>query len=221
MLASAMDAPARPATPYLHRRRLLWLGMAAPLVAGGTIIAAMAAYPGFNNASQYLSALGGPLAAKPGIFNTGVLVSGLMAGVAGIGFGLALAALTRARIAAVLTALVFLLASAGLVIASLYPTPDPRHQMINLGLGIQIAPLLLLWGLWRRPDFRRLKVFLAAVFVIMAVLTVLTKHLLWPGLVNDANVGWWERGYAIVLCGWVGVAAFVLERRLLKEALAA
>jgi glucan biosynthesis protein C len=52
----------------------------------------------------------------------------------------------------------------------------------------------------------------------MAVLTVLTKHLLFPGLVNDANVGWWERGYASVLCGWVGVAAFVLERRLLLEA---
>ena len=48
----------------------------------------------------------------------------------------------------------------------------------------------------------------------MAVLTVLTKHLVLPTLVNDANVGWWERGYAIILVGWVGVAAFVLRRRL-------
>ena len=36
----------------------------------------------------------------------------------------------------------------------------------------------------------------------MAVLTVLTKHLLWPHLVNDDNVGWWERAYAIILVGY-------------------
>jgi glucan biosynthesis protein C len=48
----------------------------------------------------------------------------------------------------------------------------------------------------------------------MGVLTVLTKHVVWPNLVNDANVGWWERGYAIILVGWVGVAAFALQRRL-------
>jgi glucan biosynthesis protein C len=207
-----------PRPAYLRRRRLLWVGVAAPLVAGGTIVAAIAAYPGFNNANQYLSALGGPLAAKPAIFNVGVMAAGLMAGVAGIGFALALTALTRGRVVAVLTGLVFLLASAGLVMASLYPTPDPRHQMINLGLGIQIAPLLLIWGLARRRDFWRLRLFLAIVFIIMAVLTVLTKHLLWPGLVNDANVGWWERAFAVVLCGWVGIAAFILERRLLSEA---
>jgi glucan biosynthesis protein C len=118
----------------------------------------------------------------------------------------------------IFTAMVFVLASAGLVIASLYPTPDPRHQMVNLGLGIQIAPILLVWGLAGRRDMARLRVFLMVVFVIMAVLTILTKHLVFPGLVNDANVGWWERGYAAVLCGWVGVAAFVLERRLMLEA---
>jgi hypothetical protein len=50
------------------------------------------------------------------------------------------------------------------------------------------------------------------------VLTVLTKHLVLPTLVNDANVGWWERGYAIILVGWVGVAAFALQRRLRPEA---
>ena len=56
--------------------------------------------------------------------------------------------------------------------------------------------------------------FLLAVFLVMAVLTVLTKHLIFKGLVNDANVGWWERAFAVTLVGWVGVAAFLLERRL-------
>ena len=60
--------------------------------------------------------------------------------------------------------------------------------------------------------------FLAAVFVLMAVLTVITKHLVFPGTVNPQNVGWWERAFAIVLVGWVGVAAFLLERRLIALA---
>ena len=50
------------------------------------------------------------------------------------------------------------------------------------------------------------------------MLTVLTKHLIFQGLVNDDNVGWWERAFAIVLVGWTGVAAYALERRLLALA---
>jgi len=60
--------------------------------------------------------------------------------------------------------------------------------------------------------------FLVVTFVVMAILTVLTKHLVFPGTVNDANVGWWERLYAIVLVCWVGVAAWVLDRKLLSVA---
>ncbi|HZZ33470.1 MAG TPA: hypothetical protein VFE10_15930, partial [Phenylobacterium sp.] len=97
------------------------------------------------------------------------------------------------------------------------PWPDKRHLAINLALGIQLAPLLLLWGLWPRRDVRGLKWFLALAFLAMAVLTVLTKHLVLPSLVNDDNVGWWERGYAVILVGWVGVAAYLLERCLRLE----
>ena len=72
--------------------------------------------------------------------------------------------------------------------STLYPWPDPRHMVINLALGIQLAPVLLLWGLASRRDLPRLKIFLTAIFVIMACLTVVTKHMIFPGTVNDANV---------------------------------
>jgi hypothetical membrane protein len=198
-------------------RRLLAFGVAAPLVAFVSVGAAMAAYPGFDNSRQYLSELGGATAQAPLVFNAGVFAAGLMAAAAGVGFGLAVVALTGARIAGALIALAFGLASVGLTVSTLYPWPDPRHLIVNLGLGIQLAPLLLLAGLRRRDDLTGLKLFLAAVSVAMAVLTVLTKHLMFPALVNDANVGWWERAYAIVLVGWVGVAAAVLQRRLRLE----
>ncbi|MGZ6037209.1 MAG: DUF998 domain-containing protein [Phenylobacterium sp.] len=193
-------------------RLLLAGGVAAPLLALAATLAAMSAYPGFNPARQYLSELGGASAHHPLIFNAGVFLAGVMAALAGGGFGLAVIALTSARLAAALTAAVFVLAGAGLAQAAVYPWPDPRHLAINLALGIQLAPLLLLWGLRAHAGVARLKLFLVLVFVAMGVLTVLTKHLVLPGLVNDANVGWWERGYAIILVGWVGVAAFALQR---------
>lgn len=206
-----------------HRRRarlphrLLAFGVAAPAVALASVGIAMAASPGFDNSRQYLSELGGMSAHAPAIFNLGVFAAGLMAAMAGVGFGLAVSTLAEARIAGVLTALAFAVAGVGLVASALYPWPDPRHLAINLGLGIQLAPLLLLWGLRRRTDLPKLKLFLAAVSLLMAVLMVLTKHLVFQGMVNDANVGWWERAYAVVLVGWVGVAAVILRRRLQME----
>lgn len=140
-----------------------------------------------------------------------------MTGFAGPGFGLAVVILTRSVVSAILIGLLFVLAGTGLVVSSLYAWPDPRHMAINLGLGIQLAPAFLLFALRNEARFLRLKQFLFVVFVAMAVLTVVTKHLVFPGTVNDFNVGYWERAFAIVLVGWVGVAAHLLRRDLLDR----
>jgi hypothetical membrane protein len=214
-----LPTPNPPRPRFHRRRRLLRVGMGAPVLALAAVLAALAAYPHFNHARQYLSELGGPASHAPYIFNAGIFAAAIMAIAAGAGFGLAIDGLTSARIAAVATALVFLAAGGGLMVSSLYTWPDHRHYLAaTLCLGIQLGPLFLLWGFWRRPDLQRFKAFLIVAFIVMAVLTVLTKHLVWPSLVNDDNVGWWERSYAIVLVGWVGVAAFILERKLETEA---
>ena len=193
--------------------------MAAPVLALITTLTAVALFPGYDHATQFLSELGAGAARHPGMFNGGVAASGIGAGLAGIGFGLAIVALGGGRTPAALTAAAFVLAAIGLVVSSLYHWPDKRHLAINLGLGIQLGPLFLLWGLARAQGVSRLRWFLVMVFVLMAVLTVFTKHLVLPGTVNPQNVGWWERAFAIVLVGWVGVAAFLLERRLIALAL--
>ncbi len=195
-------------------RILLAVGVAAPIVAFVSVVIAAFAYANFDHARQYLSELGGATATYPLIFNMGVLIAGVMTGVAGVGFGLAIFILTRSPVSAVLVGLLFVLAAIGLVMSSLYVWPDPRHLAINLGLGIQLAPVFLIFALRGDAETRRLKGFLAVVFALMAVLTVLTKHLVFPGTVNDFNVGYWERAFAIVLVGWVGVAAWLLGRRL-------
>ncbi len=207
-----------PPVPFTGRRRLLMIGATAPLLVLIVFLVSVAAYPGFDHASQYLSELGGADARYPQIFNVGVFISGVMAALTGIGIGWALMALTGARITGLMTAAAFLMAGYGLSASSLYPWPDPRHMVISLGLGIQIAPLLILWGLRERRDVPRLKAFLISAFAVMAVLTLFTKHLVLPGSVNDLNVGWWETAYATVLIGWAGVAAVLLERAVRHEA---
>lgn len=204
---------------YRRRRWLLWAGMAAPVLALITAVTAALCFPSFNHATQYISELGGPAAPAPQIFNIGVILAGIAAGFAGAGFGLTLLGLGGGRIAAAVVAIAFLLGAVGLVISGIYTWPDPRHRAINLGLGIQLAPIFLLWGLAKVEGLTRLKAFLAVVLVLMVFLTVMTRHLVFPGTVNDGNVGWWERAFAIALVGWVGVAAFALERRLIAVAI--
>ena len=193
---------------------LLSVGVAAPAFAIAVVLVATVAYPGFDHARQYISELGGGTAVLPLIFNAGILIAGVMTAVAGAGFGLAVVLLARAPVAGAGVGLLFALAGLGLILSSIYPWPDPRHMAINLGLGIQLAPAGLLIALRRVPDLVRLKRFLGVAFAVMVVLTLFTRHLIFPGTVNDANVGYWERVYAVVLVGWVGVAAYELKRAL-------
>jgi hypothetical membrane protein len=194
------------------RSLLLRAGASSPLIAVGCILLAWAAYPGFNNATQYLSELGGARAPHPIFFNLSLLAAALGGASAGVGFALAVPALGG------VVGACFLAAALGLTCGIVFVYPSPWHNLIQLGLGIQIAPFALLWALWRAEGMALLRRFLIAAVALMLVLTVLTKHLLWPNLVNSDNVGWWERGYAIVLVGWGGVAAILIERRLLALA---
>jgi hypothetical membrane protein len=218
MSAASVIAPSQTVARYRRHRALLAVGVLAPVVALGSVLAGMLAFPGFDNATQYISELGAAEALRPELFNFGVLVSGVGAVAAGLGFALAVLALGGSRWAAGCIFVSFLVAGVGLVIAGLYHWPDPRHRAVNLGLGIQLAPVFLLWGLARVKGLGGVKAFLAVAFAVMAALTVLTRHLLFPGLVNDANVGWWERAFAFVLVGWSAVAALCLERRLVRMA---
>ncbi|HZZ30921.1 MAG TPA: DUF998 domain-containing protein, partial [Phenylobacterium sp.] len=120
-LAEPAPLSAGPSARFRRRRLMLACGVAAPLLALASTLAAMAAYPHFNPARQYLSELGGASASLPLIFNAGVFVAGVMAALAGGGFGLAIVALTRARAIGALTVTVFTLAGYGLTQAAIYP----------------------------------------------------------------------------------------------------
>lgn len=219
MIPRVLNERYRPGLPWRRRRILLAVGVVAPVFAFLSVLLAVAFYPGFNHATQFLSELGGATARYPFLFNGGVLISGVAAGFAGVGFGLAVMAIGGSRIAAGGLIFCFVMAGIGLVISSLFVWPNPIHLFVNLGLGIILAPLFLIWGLHGVPGMRGLRIFLILVCIAMALLALITNHRIWYGLVNPQNVGWWERLFAIVLVGWTGIAALVLERRLFALAL--
>lgn len=218
MILDDLTAQFAPGLRWRRRRILLAIGVIAPIFAYAAVILAVLAYPGYNNATQYLSDLGGASARHPWLFNGGVMISGVGAGLAGVGFALAVVALGGSRIAAGGLVLCFVLAAIGMVASSLIPWPNPWHLLINLGLGIILAPLFLIWGLWRIPDMGRMKLFLAGVSLANLLMALITNHRIWYGLVNPQNVGLWETAFAILLVGWTGIAAYGLERRVYRLA---
>jgi hypothetical membrane protein len=193
-------------------------GASSPLIAIGCILLAGAVYPGFNHATRYLSELGDARAPNPLFFDLGLMSVALGGAAAGMGFVMAVPALGGGRIAGWIVGGCFFAAAVGLICGLVFVYPNPWHNLIQLGLGIQIAPFALLWALWRAEGMRWLRWFLIAALAVMLALTIVTKHILWPALVNSDNVGLWERGYAIVLVCWGGVAAVLIERRLLALA---
>jgi len=203
-------------------RTLLVVGLVTPITGAALVLAARLTYPGFNQATQYLSELGGRGAPDAALFNAGLILTGLGSLIVGGVDYLALTALGGRRLPAALIALLLGMAGIGLIVGAYFIIPDPRHRWaVNLGLGVVLCPLLLLWCLRGVAGFSRLRGFLATTLAAMVALTLLTHHMVWPHLVNDLNVGWWETGFALVLFGWAPVLQLALGRRLVGTGAAA
>ncbi len=192
-------------------RTLLALGIAVPVLYFAALLAGAASYSGYSHVTQYASELGGPGATRPWIFNSGIVAAGFAAALSGFGFFLALRQLGGGRVPAVLSGLAVSLWGVAMVLGGLFPMPDERHGGFGLGLGLQVAPLLILAGLRRAPDSGRLRVFLVVVFLAMAAFFAVMMGV--GGLVTRANVGLWQRGNALVSIPWLGIVAYALRRR--------
>ena len=193
-------------------RHLLSLGIAVPILYLLALVLGSAFYPGYSHVTRYASELGAADAPYPWIFNSGIVAAGLAAAVAGPGFFHALRRIGSDRLPAVLSGLAFSFWGVAMVLGGSFPMPDPRHGGFGLGLGLQVAPLFLLWGLRRAPDAGRLRLFLLVVFLAMTALFAVMMGV--GGLVTRANVGLWQRGNALASIPWIGIAAYALRRRL-------
>lgn len=196
-------------------RLLLKFGIAAPILYVATVIVCSLLNPGYSQVSQYVSELGAATAKRPDIFAVGIMATGAFAIIAGLGFGFGLRRKARGLILPLLTALTLIAWGASLVMGGLYPMPDPRHGAYGLGLAIQATPLLMFLAIGGRPDMTGLKTFLLLIFLASGALLAAMMGV--GHLVHAAQVGLWQRAYALASIPWIAVAAVCLDQGLARK----
>jgi hypothetical protein len=180
------------------QRLLLWYGVAMPVVYFASIFGTALAWPGFDHATAAPSELGTGAAPMAGVFNAGLLLSGVLGMASAVG-------LQRAwrTLAATLLAIAVALPALSLVVAALFPLPSPHHLAFNIVLAGLLIPPLAAWTLWR--DDGRWARILAAVTLIEAA--ALASGL-GGGLMTAANAGWWIRALGLILFGSAALACW-------------
>lgn len=196
-------------------RTLLSAGVAASILYYGNLIVSSLFYPGYSHVTQYASELGSSSARYPMIFNTGVLLTGIAGIAAGPGFFLALRRLTGKSILAALTGLAVGLFGVAMIFGGLFPMPNPLHGGFGLGMAIHLAPLFLLLAVWKREDLRGLKTYSLLAFLLGLAFFAIMMGV--GSLVTRANVGVFQRLYSLSIFPWIGIAAYVLGRRLTSQ----
>lgn len=193
-------------------KSLLNAGIAVPLIYFGNLILTPLFYPGYNHVTQYASELGGPDAPRPYIFNTAIMLLGVAGLVAGAGLFLGLRRLTGKTLLPALLGLILLLFGVSMVMGGLFPMPDERHGGFGLGMGVHLGPLLLALALRKRPNLRGLRVYLLITTVLMIAFFAIMMGV--GELVTRANVGIFQRLYALNLFPWIGIGSYFVKREL-------
>jgi len=144
--------------------------VAMPLFYFGSQLAAAPFYPGYSFSRDTASMLGTSFSQHPWIFNVGAILTGTAALLGAIGLHGAFVATTNVVIAWLIGLSV---AATGVmsIKAGLFPLPDSRHASWGFLVFFTIAtPLLLLIGVWKRPNTNGLRLYLAASIALIVAL---------------------------------------------------
>jgi hypothetical protein len=191
---------------------LVRLAIAVPILYFGTMLAAAATWPGYSHATRYVSELGGPEAPVPALFNVGIMIMGVVCTISAFGVFGVVRALGGRRVMGTIASVCIGLFGVAMVMGGAFPMPNPLHGAFGLGLAAVFAPLFLGLAFAGRPGFRGFATFLFVSFAF--VLFTMTVMMGAGQLVTRANVGLWQRTNALAMFPWLGVAGFILARRL-------
>jgi hypothetical membrane protein len=192
---------------------LLKFGIVVPVIYFGTLILVpLLLYPGYSHRTQYASELGAAAAPHPAVFNFAIVAAGLSAILGGIGIAVALRRIYGSKVAGTLAGVAISLWGVAIVMAGLFPMPNELHNAFGLAMILQLAPLFALIAVWKAEDVAWLKWLLAVVFLVSGGLFAIMMGI--GGMVRVADVGYWQRAYAVSSILWVGVLALALHSRL-------
>jgi hypothetical membrane protein len=181
-----------------------------PIVYFAAQLAAAPFYPQYSFNRQVASMLGSRISTQPWIFNTGMLLSGIVAMVGS--YGLFRAFRQRAGLVWSLLVGIGVLATGVTTFkGGLYPLPDPRHTSWGfLTVFIIAIPLLLLIAAWRARLPASLRYYL-----IFSVALVLVLFPFMSGIISVSHPGngTFQRLFAIATFIPVGMTAYALRTR--------
>ena len=198
-------------------RALLGAGLLVPVLYYAALIGTSLTWPGYSHVRQYASELGSAASPRPWLFNYTIVATGVAGMIAAGGVFLALKRLGGRALPSFLAALALFAWGVAVVMGGLFPMPDPRHNGFGLALAMHLVPLFALWSLAGRPA-PKLKLLLALVFVVSAVLILIMFDVGGLHLVRRANVGLWQRAYSLTAIPWIAVLAWMLRASSLQTA---
>ncbi len=190
-------------------RILLVAGIGSALLYFVTLVVASLTWPGYSQVSQYASELGSADAPFPMIFNAGIVTTGALGILGGLGVFLCMARLGR-PLSGFLAGTALAAWGVGMVLGGLHPMPDPRHHGYGLVMGVVLLPAFLMIALRGRASTGEY-IFLVAWLCAIAVLLGIMFGV--GGLVTTANVGLWQRGLALAMIPGIGIACARLLKR--------
>jgi len=139
----------------------LWLGAVSPFLYAAAQLLGAPLYKGYDWKSQLASELGSVGTASSGIFNVGMVLSGLAMMASAVGFKLRLACVTRTKVVPWSIAASLASSGAASVWAGLHPLPSLIHNPGYWGIGAVAFPPLLAVALWRSPVSPAMRAYLA------------------------------------------------------------
>jgi hypothetical membrane protein len=188
------------------------LGVAVliPFIYYGIQILGASYNPGYSFIHQVASELGSNRAARPMIFNIGIMVQGVLTLIASFAF---LRVTLRLGVNPTLSLLIFLaLATNGIQMlwAGYFPLPDRRHAgHPPFIIAMFLLPILLTAALWKGSG-AILKGYLAATLILLAAMIPITSS----NIVDTTHIrGLTQRLYTLTVFPLIAVSAVVLARR--------
>jgi hypothetical membrane protein len=191
----------------------LGFGIAVPFLYYGSQLVAAPSFPGFSFLTTTASQLGSDRSIRPSIFNAGAILTGIAAFVASAGLFRALRDLGTNPILAWLVSIAVAATGMSSVWAGIFPLPDPRHGgHPSLLIAMILVPFVVAAASWRLGLSRPLKAYFVATIGLLLVMVPVMSGM--TGLDRQAYGGLFQRVFALTVFPPIGVAAYVVARRL-------